>query len=88
MKKSVAIITILTTCVIFTGCTQTKTQTPKESISPRSETKDKQVTQATPTPSALATFAPTNDEDIKTIDKNLDQVNYNDYSDKSLDDLK
>ena len=90
MKKNLVLITLLLITTIFAGCTQTK----KSTASPSSQNNTAQRAVPTIEPvktassAALPTFAPTSDEDIKAIDKSMDQVNFNDYSDKSLDDLK
>lgn len=88
MKKIVALCTVFLMALALSACTKTTTSSTVNSQSPsNAQESDKSMT-VTASGSATATFAPTNDEDIKAMDKTIDQVNFNDYSDKALDDLK
>jgi ABC-type molybdate transport system substrate-binding protein len=87
MKKIVVLCSILLMAIALSACTNAnKTTVNSPTPSPAGQSNDSLT--ITASGSATATFAPTSDEDIKSIDKTMDEVNLNDYSDKALDDLK
>jgi PBP1b-binding outer membrane lipoprotein LpoB len=87
MKKILSLSALLFAVLLFTACTRSNTAETngRASASPQANTATDTKSATT---SAVATFAPTSDEDVKAIDKSMDQVNFNDYSDSSLNDLK
>ena len=90
MKRKSLIFLVIVTVISLTACTQ-KLPDPKVSpTSPSSSTTTNSTSrpQAVASSSAIPTFAPTNDEDVKAMDKMMDQVNLNEYSNDSLKDLQ
>lgn len=92
MNKKLAITTLALAAIVLTGCSNNK---PAASTQKQNTTQVQQQQQAnaqtqktSPSPTIIPTFAPTNDEDVKAMDKMMDNVDYKEYSDTSLDDLK
>jgi predicted component of type VI protein secretion system len=89
MKKIAIIISAFVFTLTLVGCTPKTPAASNQTNIDISQSSDTTVN-ATSSASAstLPTFAPTTDQDVKSLDSMVDKVNMNDYSDKSLEELK
>ncbi len=89
MKKIAIIISAFVLTLTLAGCTPKTPAATNETNVDVDQSSDTTINATgSASASSMPSFAPTTDQDVKSMDTMMDKVNMNDYSDKSLEDLK